>query len=128
MQCQYKKPDNTQCQANAMHTSSFCFSHNPETREAKKIAVRKGGLAPKKLTEELTPIKIQYMQDILALLEDTINRIRTKPMTHQKANCIGYLANIFIKTIETAILEERLNKIERAILEKKQFAIPKTDV
>lgn len=102
MKCQFTKPNGEQCDANAMIDSQFCFSHNPETAEDKKSAVLKGGLAPKprKEAEPLEPIKMRSADDILALIEDTVNRIRTEPITRQKANSIGYLINIALKALE----------------------------
>ncbi len=121
MKCQHIKPDGTQCGANAMADAEFCFSHNPETQEGKAAAVLKGGQAikPRKEDVPLEPLSVKSTQDILALIQDTINRVRTEPMTHQKANCIGYLANIALKALEVGELDEKLELINTLILERK---------
>jgi hypothetical protein len=119
MQCTYIKADGTQCNAQAMTQSEFCFSHDPETQEDKELAVRKGGLAPKGKEEPLPPMPITNPTEILALIHDTINRVRTSPMTHHKANCIGYLASIALKTMEVGELDEKLELINSLILERK---------
>jgi len=43
MQCTYIKTDNSQCQAHAMKESQFCFTHNPNTQEERRLAVIRGG-------------------------------------------------------------------------------------
>ena len=117
MKCVFQKPNNEQCDANAMEGVGYCFTHNPETQTEKERAVLNGGLAPKprKEAKQLDPVSVRSTKDILTLLEDTINRVRTEPMTHQKANCVGYLANIAIRALEVRELEERLEKVEEII-------------
>jgi len=121
MKCQFIKPNGEQCEANAMEGVNYCFTHNPETQAEKEQAVLKGGLAPKprKEAKPLAPISVRSTKDILALLEDTINRVRTEPITHQKANCIGYLANISIKALEVDELDEKLEFVRGLISERK---------
>jgi hypothetical protein len=121
MKCNYIKPDGSDCNANSMADSEFCFSHNPDVSDEKELAVRNGGLAPKprKEDEVLEPMPIATTEQVLALLQDTINRIRTSPMTHQKANSIGYLASIALKTKEDGEISEKLELINRLILERK---------
>lgn len=117
MKCKLTKQNGTQCNANAMIGVEYCFSHNPNTKDKKKKAVIKGGLAlkPRKDAKQLEPLPLKSVADIQELIEDTINRVRTEPMTHQKANCIGYLANIALKTLEVGELEERLASVEEQI-------------
>ena len=100
-----------------MRGKSFCFSHEPSVAEERQQAVRRGGraLKPRKGASQLAPIAIKSVGDILTLLEDTLNRVRTEPMTHQKANCIGYLSGIALKALEQNNLETRLEAIEHAI-------------
>jgi len=118
MKCKFIKPNGEQCNANAMVGADFCFSHNPKTQEAKKIAVLRGGLAIKKNEEFLPPMRIRTTEDILIVLEDTINRIRTRPMTHQRANCIGFLCNAMLKALEQNKVEKRLKNIEDVLSER----------
>jgi hypothetical protein len=119
MQCIHIKQDGEQCNAHAIAESKFCFSHDPDTKEEKELAVLKGGLAPKGKTEPLEPLPINNPQEVLSLLQDTINRIRTAPMTHQKANSIGYLASIALKTMEVGELDEKIELINSLIIERK---------
>lgn len=119
--CQFKKPDGTQCEAWAMKSSDFCFLHNPEISEEEKREMQsRGGQANKiKIPEPLPPIKINRGEDIISLLENTINKVRAGEMDLRVANCIGYLAGHLIKAVETAKFEDRIETIERAILGRK---------
>ena len=118
MRCQFIKPDGNQCEANAMENSQYCFTHNPETSEEKKLAVIKGGLSPKRNTLNLPPVEIKSVQDVVRLLEDTINRVRSGEMPTNTANCIGYLGGHIIKALETSEIEKRLEKLEQIIFKK----------
>ncbi|MDO8430180.1 MAG: hypothetical protein Q7S73_02335 [bacterium] len=119
MKCEYIKQNNSRCGANAMTDSKFCFSHDPDMEVEKSIAVLKGGYATKRDGELLPPVKLQSINDITSLIEDTINRIRTEPMTHHQANSIGYLSGVLLKALETGELKEKLELINGLILERK---------
>ncbi len=115
MKCIYQKLDGNQCNANAMSNAQFCFTHNPETQELKKQAVLKGGLATKNRepSKALKRLDVKSIPDSLVVLEDTINRVRTEPMTPQRANCIGFLLTLAFKAMEThkqQQLEERIKE------------------
>lgn len=119
MLCAYRKDSGEQCGAQAMLDSDYCFSHNPECRSQKLEAVRKGGLhKPVRDLESLPPLPVRTIHDVRVVIEDTVNRIRTEPMTHQKANSIGYLLNITISALEVAELEKRLEVLEKEYYEK----------
>lgn len=118
MQCQFIKTDGNRCEANAMENSSFCFSHNPEVAEEKKEAVIKGGSTPRKNTLNLPPISIKNVKDVVLLLEDSVNRVRSGEMPVNTANCLAYLANCILKALETSEIEKRLEEIESRVLER----------
>jgi len=120
--CRFIKPDGAKCEAWAMSDSEFCYLHNPDISEKEKKEIQsKGGQANKiKVLEPLQPIALKEGEDVILLLEDTINKVRTGEIDLKVANCIGYLAGHLMKAIETAKLEGRVEIIERAILEKRK--------
>lgn len=123
MQCQFNQ-NNKQCNANAMIGSSYCFSHNPATQEAKQEAVIKGGLAKKQETlTKLDSIELKKPEQVVLLLEDVINRIRKVnqdgEMPLKVASTIGFLATHLLRAMETSDLDKRLAIIENAILQRK---------
>lgn len=69
-----------------------------------------------KTLDPATPdTEMQNCQDVLALISDTINQVRTGRIDPSVANSIGYLANISIRVFEQSDLEARIEKLERLI-------------
>lgn len=119
--CKFIKSNGKQCEAWAMKDSNYCFLHNPDISDKEKKTIQsKGGQANKiKVLKPLPPIKINHSKDIVLLLEDTINKVRGGEMDLKVANCLGYLAGHLIKAIEIAKLEDRIETVERVILERR---------
>ena len=119
-QCQFIKEDGAQCEGFTMENSEFCFSHNPESKDAKLEAVIKGGLAPKKITLNLPPVEVKTVTDVIILLEDTINQLRTGEIpSSNPANTIGFLCGHILKALEISKVENKLEAIDRIILERR---------
>ncbi|HLL60219.1 MAG TPA: hypothetical protein VK338_00735 [Candidatus Nitrosocosmicus sp.] len=120
MQCNYIKENKELCQANAMKDGLFCYLHNPDiSDEEKKLAQVKGGKGNiVKLDESLPEIKVDKAKDVVLLLEDTVNKVRSGAMDIRIANTIGYLCGHLIKAIEVAEIEKRVTTVERVILER----------
>ncbi|KKQ35288.1 MAG: hypothetical protein US50_C0019G0010 [Candidatus Nomurabacteria bacterium GW2011_GWB1_37_5] len=118
-QCQFIKQNNEKCEANAMTDKGYCFTHNPETKGAKQLAVIKGGKSPKKNYNPLSPIEISDSRSVVNLLATTINEVRQGKADLRVANCIGYLAGHLIKALEVSELEGRLETVEKVILERR---------
>lgn len=117
--CKFIKSNKEQCQANAMKGSKFCFTHNPETKEAKQIAVTRGGRSPKKNYNPLTPVEITDNKSVVNLLIATVNEVRAGEIDLRVANCIGFLSGHLLRALEISELEGRVETIERVILERK---------
>ena len=120
--CRFIKTDKQKCKAWAMSDSNFCYLHNPDISEAEKKEIQsKGGQANKiKVLKPLLPITIKQGDDVILLLEDTINKVRAGEIDLRVANSIGYLSGHLLKAIEIAKLEDRVEIIERVILEKRK--------
>ncbi|KKP37651.1 MAG: hypothetical protein UR28_C0028G0019 [Candidatus Peregrinibacteria bacterium GW2011_GWF2_33_10] len=121
MKCKFIKIDSSVCSSNAMINSDYCYFHNPEiTDEEKNNSQSKGGKNNLiKIQTPLPIIKIQEANDVLILLEDTINRVRSGELDVKIANCIGVLSGQAIKAIEISKLANKMEIIERAIFERK---------
>ena len=118
MICRGKTNSGSNCKANAMSSSKYCFSHNPATREQHEAATRKGGSVSPKVTDStaLPARNLSTIHDIADVLADTINRVRTVnkdgSMTIATANAIGHLSGKLIEALKVADLETRLAKLE----------------
>lgn len=119
MKCTYIDSNNNQCQANAMRNSAYCFVHNPNTKEEHALAVRKGGKASRRDRLHLVPVSTRKPEEVVNLLEETINGIRTGTIPPQIANTIGFLCGHLLKAMEASDLDKRLEVIERVVLERK---------
>ena len=117
MKCKFIKNDETLCNANAMTDSYYCYLHNPEVSEEEKLNSQvKGGKGNKiKIMDPLEPVTVEKVEDVVKLLADTINRVRSGELDIKIANCIGYLSGHLTKAMEISELEQRLQTIERVI-------------
>jgi len=121
MQCAFLKQDGEQCEAYSMAGSKFCYAHNPEVSlEDKKVAQAKGGKGGLiTVSEPLPPIVIKDPNGVVDLITDTIDRVRAGTLDVKTANCIGVLSGHLIKAYEVAKLNDRVEIIERVIMEKR---------
>ncbi len=119
-QCNFIKPDKTRCKAKAIQNDSYCFWHSEKMKEKRTQAVHDGGKSPKRSYGRDDEVAITNTQDVLKLIEQTINDLRRNKTSTKLATAIGYLSGIALKTIEQGDIEKRLEVIEYAIKLKKQ--------
>ena len=121
MQCKSIKPDGTQCNANAMSGADYCYTHNPDiSDEEKREAKQRGGQnRAVAISEPLPPLAIAEPNDAVLLIVDTISRVRSGELDIRVANCLGFLTDKLLKAFEVSKLNDRVEIIERVILEKK---------
>jgi len=121
MRCSFTKPDGEQCNANAMSGLDFCYTHNPDiSDEEKREAKQRGGQnRAVAISEPLPPLAIAEPNDAVLLIVDTINRVRAGELDIRVANCLGFLTDKLLKAFEVSKLNDRVEIIERVILEKK---------
>lgn len=72
-------------------------------------------------TNLLDPVDITDARTVIYILADTINRVRKVQadgsMDVKTANCIGHLASKMLEAQRVVAIEERIEKIERVVLE-----------
>jgi hypothetical protein len=117
--CQALNRDGSPCRANPLTGSDYCFHHDPDRAEERRLARRKGGrarhgrhLGP---VGQAEPITLGSMADVAALLQETINETRRLENSIQRARTLGYLAGQLIKAMDMAELEDRVARIERTL-------------
>jgi len=123
VKCDFIKDNGEQCKANAMIDSGYCYLHNPEiAEETKKLnQVRGGQNRAIALKEALPTLEIKTPDDTIALLADTIERVRAGEMDVKVANCLGVLSGHLLKAFEVARLNDKVELIERVVLEKREY-------
>lgn len=105
-----------------MSNASYCFTHNPATREQHAAATRKGGTVSTKSKVHLLPqLEIKDSNVILDILSDTINRMRVVredgSMDIATANSIGHLCGKFLECRKTLVLETKLKELDNSMAE-----------
>ena len=114
--CRAIKEDGKGCGAHA-GSSGYCYQHDPDiSNETKKEArVRGGRNSAMKIDEPLPARRIRSSEDIVKLLEETINLVRGGKLQIKIANCIGFLSGHILRAVETGELEKRLQELERKV-------------
>jgi hypothetical protein len=114
--CKQILSDGSQCNAWVLTDKQFCFSHDPQSREAKLEAVRKGGSAKEvELEYPLQLIHISNPRDAVYLLARTIDEVRSGELDPRIANTIGYLAGHLIRAFEVAEVNEKAEQAKGLI-------------
>jgi len=68
----------------------------------------------------LPVLPIAKPEDAVLLIADTISRVRAGTLDIRTANCLGFLSDKLLKAFETSQLNDRVEIIERVVLEKRQ--------
>lgn len=116
MKCALIKPDGTNCGANAMCGSQYCFRHNERAKSEALQASSKGGKARRQYSCLGKLMRIKKPEDIKRLMEQSINKIWVGEMaSNNPAGSLGFLAKIFLEAYEKCDLEERLELLEKRL-------------
>ena len=118
--CKTGKP----CKGQALPNSDYCLFHDP-TRATIRAAGRKLGgsnrqgrktstiaLRAEASGQPLPPISLRTVEDVLGLIEETVNDVRLLENSNQRARTIASLAAVAIKALEIGEIEQRLRLIE----------------
>jgi len=119
--CNHILDNGERCKAFALKEKDYCFSHDPESREEKALAVRKGGLVkPIRINGELAVIQeIETPEDITKVLGQTIREVREGKIPPQMANTIGFLSGHFLRAYEVIETERKIDQIEAVLGDRK---------
>ena len=114
--CRAVNKDGTPCQAYALAGSDYCFQHDPARAAERRDARRRGGRARHGRhigpVGQAEPVALETMGDVAGLIRRTIYDTLQLENSLQRARTIGYLANLFLKALDMANLEERIAAIE----------------
>lgn len=115
--CEKVKRSGERCAANAQSGSRWCFFHDPTKAAERTAARRAGGNAARTvvLSGDVTDVPLESIADVVALLAETINRVRRLPLDTRVANCLGYLAGHMVTALKESDLEQRIVELERLL-------------
>ena len=115
--CQQTKASGGRCAAYTLADSVFCFFHDPATAAARAAARRAGGQKHRAAVLPATsPDRpLGTVDDVVALLGETINHVRRGALDPKVGTAVGYLAGLLLKALEQGDLAARLAVVEAAV-------------
>lgn len=63
-------------------------------------------------------LSIESASDTIRLVGETINQLRRREIDPKRATAIGYLTGVMLKALDFSELEERLARLESALVER----------
>ena len=115
------KSNGNNCEAQSLKGDNLCFFHS-ENEDVVEKRLESSGLGGKNgslqyiFTEGDTPIK--SMDDVIFLLESTINAVMKGKLPTNRANTIGYLANLMLSAFEKRDLDTKLTMLEKVMVKR----------
>ena len=97
--CHEKTTKGKECRARIITNSEYCFFHDPQKSIERRAASQRGGRNKRlAVLDRQTPdLPLKTVDQIIGLLEITVNEVRRGELSPKIANTIGYLAAILLK-------------------------------
>lgn len=125
-QCKATRRDGRPCAAQAQTGRDYCFFHDPDKVEQSRAAQAKGGAVGGRTTltavkpwrgntGDVTVLRSPTSAELINLLADTIDEVKTGAIDPRTANAVGYLVGVICKILEYDALNERLAALEEAV-------------
>ena len=115
MQCQKKKRDGIRCGASSLSGKQYCALHSDPGKAAELGS--KGGR--RRTVYNLGDLKQfeppKSAADLRDLFAESIIEIRTGKMDSKMANAFGYVGASYLRALEMAEIESRLERMEAQI-------------
>ena len=115
--CNHIKADGSQCRARKVRGSDYCFFHDPAKATERAAAQRAGGQHARAavLPPDTPTRRVQAASDVVALLSETVNQVRTGQLDPKIGNCIGYLSGVILRAVEQGNMADRLAALESIV-------------
>ena len=122
--CAAIKPNGVRCQARAMEGYAYCYNHNPEFADERRLNASKGG----KQGGRGRPARpgAEGLQDIKDLLADLTSGVLSGEVTRDVAVAANQLLNTSLRALElerkwkeVVELEARLEAVEGVLKDRK---------
>jgi hypothetical protein len=119
--CKGVNKDGKPCRATVRSGGDFCLFHAPNLDLAAKRAEgrRSGGKSRSRkavvLSADTPDLPLRSVADVIDLLGQTINQVRTGQLDARIGNCLGVLAGTLLRAIEGGELEKRMEEVEERL-------------
>jgi hypothetical protein len=121
--CTKTKKNGKPCPNLARHGKAVCWVHDPDLAAQRAAGRKRGGIVRSAKTAVLplsTPdAPLSTVGDVVKLLADSINQVRTGKIGVNVANAIGVLTGVLLRALEGGEIERRLAELEAAQAKKK---------
>jgi hypothetical protein len=119
MLCIHKKRNGQCCRANALPGKHHCTFHDPELEEERAEGRRRGGVNRSQKAATLPPdtqdLSLMSVADVVGLLGQTINQVRTGQLDARVGNCLFVGAGVLLKALQGEDMEQRIAALESAL-------------
>jgi hypothetical protein len=118
LHCRHKGPNGNRCKARPLRGGRYCFWHDPNKSQARKDAGRTGGLQGRRRTlpADIADFSVDSAASVVELLSRTVNQTLRGEVDPKVANAVGYLSGVILRAREQGDIEERIAKIEEALV------------
>ena len=115
--CHHVKDDGNQCRATKLRGSKYCFFHDPAKAGERAAAQQAGGRNGRAavLPPDAPHRRVKTAAEVIDLLSETINQVRTGQLDPKVGNCVGYLSSVILRAIEQGDMAERLAALESIV-------------
>jgi hypothetical protein len=122
--CQGTKKDGSPCPATAPPGKLFCAFHDPGLAEQRAAGRRQGGRVRSKAAAVLPPtapdLPLKRVEDVVALLGESINLTRRGQLDPKVSNALGYLSSVLLKELQDSDLAAQLAELRKDLEALKQ--------
>lgn len=110
-QCTATTKAGSPCKAPAVERGLCYFHAHPD--RLRELG-RQGGKANRRFPKDpdLPEVQLRSVNDVTALLAQTINQVRSGGLDPRTGNAVGYLAAVMLKALQQGDIEARLQALE----------------
>ena len=117
--CAHQRPDGARCKARPRQGGAWCAFHDPARAVEQEQARKAGGKARSRkaavLPAETPDAPLGTVQDVVAFLAATANRVAKGAIDVKVGNCLGLLCGQLLRALEKRDLEARLEALEAVL-------------
>jgi len=113
--CAYIKENGVTCQAFQIDGSQYCFRHDPDSKEKRLLASRKGGENRRLQDQFGEPVALQSAEDVKTFLGLVINSVWTGQAPVPLGTSMGFLTRCWLDAYDKSEIEKKLNDLEQRL-------------
>lgn len=111
--CAFVLQNGRKCMAHPRKGDTHCAFHRPGAVDALRPSRQRGGRSTAK---KAVPLDLHSVSEVVVLLGDVINKVRTGKMDPKLGNTLAVLASTLIRALETGAVEARIADLETRLL------------